>query len=133
MLDYSEPYVRARAPIQRRPVLVPGPNSGRSSSSTRRNPAADDDDDDDDENPTPEEFLAAFLQIQRAAETAQEKARLEALVRARLEQQERNKREAFAHLYLRAIAEKVEEAAAEQEKQRQQAALVKFFRDLGLQ
>lgn len=53
-------------------------------------------------------------------------------MRAQLEQQERAKREAFARLYLQAIAETMEEVAAEQEKQRQQAALEKFFRDLGL-
>ena len=65
----------------------------------------DDEDSDDSDSPTVEEFLAVLLQIQRAAEMAQEKARLEALARSGWRSKEQAKREAVARLYLGSTTE----------------------------
>jgi hypothetical protein len=123
LLDYDEPYVRTSTPLQTRPVAPPPPTTNSSAN----------DDEDDEDDPTVQDFLTALLQIQRAAETAQEKARLEALVRQRLAKQEQEKREAVAQLYRQAMMEAIQEAAAEEERKRRQAALVQFFQGLGLQ
>ncbi len=132
VLDYNEPYVRAPRPSQLR-ATAPPPSSNPGSSSTSNNNNDDDDDDDDnDNNPIVREFLTALLQIQGATATAQEKARREALVRQRLAEQEQAKREAVARLYLQAAAEMIQEAAAEEERERQETFLL-LMRSLGLQ
>ncbi|KAK0752375.1 hypothetical protein B0T18DRAFT_89581 [Schizothecium vesticola] len=117
VLDYNEPYIRAPPP------------------SPPRTAVEEEDEEDDgtaDDDTSVEEFLAALMRIQRAAETAQEKARLEALVRQRLAQQEQAKREAVGRLYLQAMSQAIKEAAEEEERQRKEAALVLFFQSLGL-
>ena len=126
VLDYNEPYVRAPTPLPPTPTSpTPSPPPSRSSN---------DNGNDDDEDPTVLEFLAALLQIQRAAQTvtAQEKARQEALIRQRLAHQEQAKREAVARLYLQAMSEAIREAAAEEDRKQKEAALVQFFESLGL-
>ncbi|KAK4445427.1 hypothetical protein QBC34DRAFT_384225 [Podospora aff. communis PSN243] len=113
VLDYNEPYIRAPPPQpqpqppQTRPITpTPTPKSGGY---------------DNKDIAAVEDFVAALLQIQRAALNAQEKARREALLRQRLAQQEQAKREAVARLYLQAMAEAIREAEEDE-----------FLRALGL-
>jgi len=107
VLDYNEPYIRAPAPAPPPPRAITPPPAP-----TSRSKEGDDGDD-----LTVQEFLAAFLQIQRAAQTVTtpEKVRQEIVLRQRLAQQEQAKRDAVARLYLQAMSEVIREAAAEED------------------
>jgi hypothetical protein len=113
VLDYNEPYIRAPPPS---PPSPPSPPR-----------AVVVDDNKGDDGMTVAEFAAALIQIQRAAATAQEKARREAVLRQRLAQQEAAKREAVQLLYLQFLSQAIKEAAEEEERQQREAALAKLF------
>lgn len=122
LLDYEEPFVQAPLPQTSRPSHPPHIQQETTGP-------------EDDNEPTDEDWLEALRQIRQQATDARQRARLEAILMQKLQQEKQERREAvIAALYLQATLQNHAKEQEQRRKQEQaQAEALRFLQLLGLQ